>query len=420
MRIHPEKAPRDKGTPLRVGAAILLLIAFIFGVSCLLAANEHPSSSVEPILPTISPRPLDPSREHRPTRHRVVVFPGSWRAETVRSSGAPFRAKESWPADIEAKLADHPEALEVMGSLLPTGGIAPDGRELAAAHGLTVESVDPDEEPWLALVALEVERASAFTDFMDELLLAHRSKGTTPPPELDYARVLEAARRAQTTWPDHPLAQYARLYELEALGNRMANSYDPTQVGPRAFTALEQASEVQLWNRTLEILVRAHPEGLQREDLESLLELFDDPDLRFPKWEFARYGLEKSLEAGWLDLSASWMSRFDKLSAEECATDPACGQQLQERDAALAYLVAQNRAAPESWQVSLASLVHSCWADGSRAEEETTGIGSRLRGSWRWVWSLHSELTTCVESRAMPDPVAPDGVEVELSIRVDE
>jgi hypothetical protein len=274
--------------------------------------------------------------------------------------------------------------------------------------------------PWLALVALEVERASAFADFMDELLISRRSEGTIPPPELDYTGVLDAARKAQTIWPDHSLAQYARIYELEALGNKMANSYDPTQVSLKAFTALEQTSDVPLWNRTLDIFTRAHPEGLQREDLESLLELMDDPELRFPEWELARYGLDQSLEAGWLDLADSWMSRYDKLSTDTCETSSNCGPQLQERDAALAYLAAQGRVAPRSWQISLASLVHACWAEGSRTKERTIGIGSNLRGGWQWEWSVRSELVACVEGGAMQAPLAPEGVEVELLVEIEE
>ncbi len=342
----------------------------------------------------------------------------SWRGYKL-VDGVPYRAEALfasvfepgafWPRADEAPLPDAP-SVEVLLASFDGSDALPDGEPLASleADGFRVAEGGLDEGPWEALITLEAERL-AIADGP-----AAAGSRSTPCGELHTA-----ATSIVEAWPDHPVADYAKLYELEALGRWTCDTYDPGMLADRALDILVTTDDVLVVDAAIAALSSLSTLDLAKmsdphEALEAFDEAYEASAVAVHRRALALLGLELAMSVEARGEAARWQGRLQE------ATDVVCGAQQTswceaarvEVESAAGFLGA-DVAPATTWIAALRQAVVAC----ARKEDHLPRT-SRGRLAWAEGWRVDGAelpISGCLAHAPM-DPSPPPGQRVDLVV----
>jgi hypothetical protein len=448
----PVRSPRnDKLVGFVSLAACLVLLLILVSISARESAvlkdeqdprGPRPSQTRSgravraPIQPVAPASVLVPSKEHD-VLAVVEVRLGSWKSPGDIAAGfSGFRPGSFWPDRSEV---DFPPGIDVDAVI---AGIHGEG----ALHGIdivqltTARRIDvlPDE-PWSALVALEVERIHANHEWQEDLAEYNGRYGIPDPnevgwpayyravrlagesgPDLRFGLLLEMSESAVRRWPDHPMADFASLYMLEALSNASSDSYSAPEVGITAVNILRESRDpLVLDHATAQLANVGELAELDGGALDLLLEIFDDPQSEVPRQRLAVMAVETALSLRDDHRSQLWMVRHSESTNAVCSSGPErwCDTARQERDIRSSFLAANGVVAPATWQAALGAMARRCGHDGHRLGVILVGKASWSPAGWSWKdWSMSSSFSDCLESTPHEGPEPRRGTKVMLKV----
>ncbi len=367
----------------------------------------------------------------------IAIRLGTWglpRGKTFVFDG--LHPEDFWPTPEEAPLPDDEDVTLLLDALFDGYRDKEERARVAELAAARRADVLP-EDPWAALLALEVERLAAEADraaLVRELLEQREAEGRADDTtgyeaiRTDYAALVRLAEEAAERWPGQPVEDYAALCALYAQAHPSSGVRSPDAVADLALDVLERSGDAIVRQGALTQLanvaadVKLGPEGL---DL--LLEVFDAPgDEVSYRHAISVAALESALALGDDERARAWMGRHDLATDAECApevvawrtgTEGWCRKTNQARDNRSSWLAARGVVAPTTWQAAVGATARRCHEEGrALGAGEVIGRGT-WSGGWSWTdWSASSALAGCVASAPHEGPEPPDGARVELHV----
>ncbi len=343
-----------------------------------------------------------------------------------------------WPDGGEAPFPES-EAVDALQALLDLDASG-ENRELrsaaeerfldAAQHeGLSVRSELPGD-PWLALVALEAERARNDRRFVETLREARDrdDQDTYQTVGKDLTALASAAGQLVDTYPDEAVGDFARLYQMYALGEDLANTYDPALAREVALGILGQTADSLVAESAGQLLSGLPPTAsLAPEELDDVLAGIEGQYDARARTALAQWGLDQAFELGDWERAGRWLEQLEAVVEAQCsvAEQPElCSAWRREILAARGQIAAVAGTDGGGWRAELVAAVWRCHLDEPFDGPVTQGVG-RWDDGWSWGrWEPEGgHFTTCVEREvhAGPGPLDPRAVEllITTSSRVD-
>jgi RNA polymerase sigma factor (sigma-70 family) len=425
VALAPGRAEAATGRSPRWGLAAAAAIGLVAGglstVASPVVAGLHGTDAVGPrpaetraAMRRSAPRPPVPTApvsSEAPDGTVLRVRLGTWRSPDGASfSIVPFRPGTFWPTLEEAPFPRGRRVAALVDFVAERTHEVP-ARLMVKIAPLRTDTLPAD--PWGGLVALEVERLHAEQAWRDALAAGEEASLAAR----DHGGVLVLAREARARWPDHPVADFAALYEIEALGNAGEEHRD--ELTDLAMDLVEQSSDPYVIDAAITRLSSgATAPDLGPDDLDLLQAHYDDPEAEMNRFALASVGVESALALGDFRRASSWMARHDAQTAEALLQIHAAdaGRIGDERDLRSGWLAARGAAPPVNWRSALYAEVQRCAEGVSAPAEVRTGEG-RYDGGWRWTWSVdYDELTACIDAASPDGPPPPAGTEATLEV----
>ncbi len=340
-----------------------------------------------------------------------------------------------WPTADELLFPDSATADELQELLERPGAQAErDWIALADAEGFSTADVDVENEPWAAVLGLEVERRAAVRVYTDSYDAAFEGQPmqpwTRPYPPLPAQRVLglpevdpvlDLAEDLIEIHPDHPAAEYARLYMLDALA--MSSAED---AWPEAVDILRQTEDALVMTQTAQLLAALPGDKLlEVDDLDRLGGVYEDAWDLTESLHLAAFGLEQAMRHGDEQRTRGWLERFERSTGDACKgkeADPKCKMYRDNLDAAIAFMGDRDVSDAATWQQAFEIAAWTCARDH--------GVGlvargwARWEGQWDWQpWVCDGAdecpgvYTSCVEAQVRRGPMPEeDALKVRLTV----
>ncbi|TNE90113.1 MAG: hypothetical protein EP330_09805 [Deltaproteobacteria bacterium] len=303
--------------------------------------------------------------------------------------------------------------------------------EQALEAGFGTEDVSL-EHPWDAVLALEVERRAALLDRAERARAQREARGASfhatdawlaGAPEVDELLGLTDALIAEH--PNHPAAEYARLYALDAVSQRVtgrgAGGFDPRDQAEAVSLArdmLHHTADPVVAGQAVERLIGLDGDtALTERDLDALEARLDrDPDAA-AELEVTALGLDQALRWADPERAESWAARYDDVVAWHCAAadDPRCATHVDNRDEVIAGLGSRRSATAEGWRQAWTLAAYACATEAEPARVELRGQWRDDRWSWQPGFAPDTPYAECVVQRAGEGPT-PEPCELVVSV----
>ena len=403
--------------------------------------------AVQPVAPASA---VDRSQEPAPSRVLVTVRPLDESRIDRNTFFMPDLRPHHWLPTAEEFGLEGNETAENLDDYLDSLGPMPvraDDEGLAAlletAHeeGLFSAPVDLDD-PWMALFQLnltwlnDLHVASNEFDTAMEVFSARFGAGPYEgQPSLlsrdadaraywdelntrqDLSETLGLADDILALHPDHPVADYARLYAMGTVMNVSAEQYDVTDAFHRALEAFEGSDDRWVTGAAMSTLSgggRVHVEERDRRALESAAE-------RHPEHldTISMFAMEAAYSEGDPILAAQWWRRLSLAVTRHCTCSEAlpfdgCSTKCAWVDDAEQQLVAVGAMGAVSWVGALRATVQRCaW------EADVPPSRLEAEGQWRdgWDWTSvtpDGEMATCLQAAVWEGPAPQPNVQVHV------
>ena len=351
----------------------------------------------------------------RSTELGIRIFP-----KTVTLDPAQF-----WPLPDEAPFPEGPIADGLQELLLDEPTLS-ERDWLIDAEASGVLEVDPADDPWAAVLALEVERRRARQDWDDAYadaastlppghMVAQRK--LVGPPEVDA--VIDLADALITAAPDAPTAEYGRLYLLNALQSAGGAAH-LLEARTLALDMLRNTDDALVAGQAVSLLTKMpRTEPMPLDDLDALDTLVSSFPEAMADPQIMAYALDQALRHDDIARAESWVERLEHALAQNCDANSSDLQCITHQDSlieVLGVLGVRDPTDSTSWQetVELASyLCANTYSPGSYA----VSAAGRWDGTWDWDWDEPSAFTDCVEHEVDSGPMPTHDL-VSASIRI--
>ena len=384
-------------------------------------------------LPAEAPEETEASEDaSRKSEYLVVALRGV--GERFMHFNGEGRLEPSlfWPLPEESPFPDS-ETASALQALLD----APDDEAerawiaLADAEGFSSDHIDVASDPWAAVLGLEVERRAAVRAYADAYADAWEGRPaqpwTRPHPPLPAQRVLgvpvvdpvlDLADDLIARHPDHPAADYARLYVLDGLAMSAAKD-----AWTEALDVLQSTDDALVITQAAQLLA-ALPgrQNLATRDLDRLADVFEDGWDLTECLHLSAFGLEQAIASGDFGRTGAWLERFERSTQEACAgTDtPRCQMYRDNLDAAVAFLGERDVADAHTWQQAFEIASWNCARDlGGRVDAR--GHAS-WTGGWDWTsWTCsgvpcRDAFASCVQAQMDHGPTPHEDVDLRFTV----
>jgi len=349
----------------------------------------------------------------RPVANGFMTFPGR----------AKFAPESFWPLPEDGLLPDL-ETTEAVERALdddkdPDQAIA---EVLAAAEheGVVPEALDIEAEPWAALLSLEVER-----------LRASRQDSSNDI-------VLNLADDIVDALPNHPAADFARLYQLDQMARSQRTQHEAWDL---ALDVIRQTDDTFVVLQAIDLLTSL-PRNLPLEstDLDRILAQWDQADPALDPIDVSAFGVDGAFRLNDRKRAQEWVERFEEATHQFCTQDspstPRCALYQDNLDAAVAVLGERDVRDADTLAQALEIAAYQCANAGhaiDRIPYRVTALWNE--GAWTWdpwtcVEGLHSETryprearctqtgyTDCIENTMLQAP-SPEETPHQLRFNV--
>jgi len=412
---------------MRLPLVVLLIALMIFGVYLWESRNEVPEPEPAEAVP-------EASRPSMTARGRAAPAPAagpplgaeakgdvveisviltednSWKPDiTVISL---FDPASFWPTPDEAPLPDIASAAALEATMV--GDLSrEEGNTRIQAFLDAAESDDLDptdigllESPWTALIAIEAARIRHLLEWM-EAMNTHDWESKAPMPKVETGDVLELALSIEQLDPDAPVADFARLYILDAQRNEA-----PEDAVDLALGILESSGDALVAEEAVRLIAAHHDVPLEGEDLDLLGRQFDDIADPNTRLFVARIGVAASSRNADLRQLKRWVRRHEA-AAGESESDVLDG----ERAAINGLVAARGGREVTTWKGALVAEIWRCHKRGeSLSKRKLEGTGDWDAG-WKWsAWTDDPPLATCLKEASVEiEPKEPVTVDVWIS-----
>jgi len=377
----------------------------------------------------------DEEEEERPSRKHeilVVYLRNAEKGFMLFNGEARMDPSLFWPLEDEAPFPDS-ETADSLQALLndPDPAAERDWIALADAEGFSSADIDVDNDPWAAVLGLEVERRAAVREYSDAYEEAWDGQPgqpwTRPHPPIPAQNVLgmpevdpilDLAEDLIDAHPEHPSADFARLYLLDAMA--MSGADDAWS---EAVEVLRETDDSLVMTQTAQLLA-ALPgsELLEKRDLDRLAGVYEDAWDLTESLHLAAFGVEQAMMQDDPRRIRSWLERFERSTGEACdgKNTPRCSMYRDNLDSAVAYLGERKVGDAATWQQAFEIAAWNCARD-NRIDVPARG-NALWTGGWDWEsWSCDGfdcpgAYTACVEARVDIGPVPVGDVGVRLTV----
>jgi hypothetical protein len=300
--------------------------------------------------------------------------------------------------------------------------------ELALEQGIDADGIDARLSPWAAVLAMEVERRWANLDQADAYAEAKATGVLAPGDEMDpdlllgppaNEGVLRLAEDLIESHPDSMAAEYARLYQLDALIN---GDGDPGEARAVATDMLHHTDDALVAGQAVSLLSRLgrgeQPLGVA--DLDALGALVDDFPESLEALDVAAYALDEAMRRDDGARTRGWTERLEDAVARVCGArrSPRCDTHRDNLDDVHAYIGDRQAWEADTWKQAVALAAYACAREGHAWRvPEGHRVVAVHDGGWSFgPWSPGSAYSSCVQ-RGVAEGPAPerDGV---LEVRV--
>lgn len=360
--------------------------------------------------------------EHVPSTLVVVSLRASETGVPILFKTAELQPETYWPLPGEAPLPDGPIGDGLQELLSDESSLSErDWLDDAVASGLL--EVDPAEDPWAGVLALEVERrlarqawddryADALRDLEPGRMLSQRALVGRP----DVAAVVELADELIDAVPDSAAAEYGRLYLLDALQSAGAAG----EARELALDMLRHTDDALVAGQAVALLAKASTDHLiPLADLDALEALTASFPESIPSSNVAAYALDQALRRGDEKRAQDWTAYLEDILARHCTPGRHDIECITHRDSlteALGMLRLRDPADARTWQEGLELAAFMCSDTHEPASRRVEG-DARWDGTWSWTWRRPSGFTRCIEQEVDAAPV-PEESSLAVRLRV--
>jgi len=347
-----------------------------------------------------------------------------------------------WPLADESPFPDSETAAALQDLIDQPDAVAErDWIALADAEGFSGAQVDVEADPWSAVLALEVERRAVVREYEDAYVAAWEGQPaqpwTRPHPPLPAQRVLgmphvdpvlDLADDVIARNPDHPAADFARLYLLDALAMSTADD-----AWAEAIDVLRETADPLVMTQTAQLMAALPGKNVvEVGDLDRLADVYEDAWDLTECLHLSAFGLEQAMMKGDDDRARAWLERFERSTRDACAgsESPNCQMYRDNLDSAVAFLGERDVADAATWQQAFEIACWNCARDQPQNSLFLPAgrIQASVRGhaSWtgRWDWepwecegvTCSDRFTACVEAQVVHGPVPFEDVDVRLTV----
>ena len=389
---------------------------------------RHPSTP-----PREAPRPAQAEEEDEdfdtPTEWVVVALRVADQGFLLYPKHARLDPSEFWPLPGQAPFPEGRTADDLQ-ALLRQQLDERDWLDQAFSEGLDPDQIDT-EDPWAAVLALEVARRDArvgqedaFQDALDagegpangQVTMDH----LVGPPEVAVQEAL--AHDLIDAWPDHDAAEYARLYLLDAWATRGARE-DVEDARLLAVDLLRNTDDALVVSEAVGLLTTLpRTDPLEARDLDTLLDFAD----RFPELmddlPVSAFALDQAMMRNDAARTKAWLARYEAEYQAKCADpDPLrnpCPTDRNNLDEAYAYAGDRSPRDADSWRQAFEIAGYACARDGHDWRTGPFRTSARWDGDWTWQpWDRPGPFTHCFVERAQQGPPPPhDRLRVRVAV----
>jgi hypothetical protein len=300
--------------------------------------------------------------------------------------------------------------------------------DLALAEGNDPEVVDV-EDPWAAVLALEVARREAnlnqYAAYQASIAAGDgpdngyvTAKHLVGPPDKGMQRAL--AQDLLHRWPDHPAGDYARLYKLEAaVTGEAGNAQDSRDLALNMLRHTEDALVVAQSISMLTKLRSATP--MDTRDIDLLRVFWDQEGPSVDELLVAGFALDQAMRRDDKQRTAAWLDRY-RATLERTCTDPQstpnCDIHKNNLNEVIAYVGDLDTRQATTWQQAFEVAGYQC----ARAGHDWKNLPARTRAvwnaSWRWdPWDTgSSSFLSCFQAQAALGPEPPHPLIAVVSV----
>lgn len=237
-------------------------------------------------------------------------------------------------------------------------------------------------------------------------------------PVQDMGRLRALAGVALASWPDHPLADHARLAELRAARPYGVQPWDADAMAD----LLGQIDSPALREQGALSVTAVH------EPTPALLDRVFEIDASTPDdaYRLTSWGTARSVALGDWARASAWAKRMREAVETVCAVDSAnaessCGFGSYQLRETTARLVALGHQEPKTWQEALSAAAWRCHL-AAPAEPGTSRTSATWTGE-RWElasWDFPSPVTACLDSVATARVVPESPLRVRLTVETQD
>lgn len=406
--------PAQRATPLRQAARS--------------AARPAAAASASPESSTAVPLPVEKI---------VIQLRAEARLDQQIAVFSTFGPREFFDILNPEGLPDTPTGDAVADWLDPPEGFRPGlDDELLDAIDADPELEGFDSE-WMDLIDLETERLLSDEEYADQEAEVMRqleaavglpdgdkedALADLPAVSRDRSALLELASTIIDDQPLGPVADIARLYAAQALGDINSAFPSESSAAQLLLDTLASADEPQLTTQAVRTLVGLDAGELTDEDIRLLEHSWFrvDEDVR---GLLSRFLMEQHFARGDLADALMWT---DQLEAEVLSGELSFSNSdefQREVHHARARIGARIGQPAEHWQVGLEQAAWHCW-EGPAGAAVTPGQGQlQLRGAWLDEWLLQARpadhpIAACILTE-LSDLIGPDEpIRIEVQIKI--
>ncbi len=275
-----------------------------------------------------------------------------------------------------------------------------------------------DQEAWRRLLRAEGARRRGIDAWMGEMEAVDIRPEEVPEelPSADLASVRRLAEGIIADRPDDPVADYARLYLMEAVGNLSSSEYDPDSAVGVAFSVMEGSSDPTVVEAALYLLTRlGDVRSLDPAELAVVTREYELVTGERSRWGLASYGLTQAFALQDWEAADRWIGRLEAVMRP--ASDDRRSSYEADLAAARGQLAAARGRVPEDWRARLVADAWTCHLEHRIHLADVV----RASGSWDegWGWSglgaLPPAYASCLE-RATEEHPEPGAKEVVLTL----
>ena len=372
-------------------------------------------------------------RLDRRTFRMRQLRPEDWmpRAEEVGLKDSPTYA--AWDAYLDTNSALPPSAQKTaLAEVL----------NLADERGETWEQLPDEMDPWQGLLALNMAWVQSNTDYSAELsadsddfqeLFGSRPYegrpyfvNTNPEArawwdahdrERDSTQVLAIVEALEEQYPEHPVNDFALLFELDAL-SKIAGSH--TDYGAASELALFILSETED-DLVAEAAVETLAHGAHAELTESDWSTLEQAVLEFPDQSStiavyaldAAFALDDHVRAAW------WLMTLESALPGDCdcyGEHPGCEIECRWLEAGTRQLRALGSLPAQNWRQALHAQVTRCSWETEHPEQRVLAAAQWNQG-WQWTsFGAEGAFASCVQTATVDQPHPPEGQLVDLIV----